>query len=164
MTAEVEGGERLLERGLVGPHVDLPEVDVVDPEPLSEASRVVSRLPREVSVTAAAAAPGDAGLGRDDHLVAGHHVADQRADQLLGRAVAVPGGGVDQRAAGLDERDQLVARLVLVGVPAPGHGAEPEPGDLEPGAPRALLHGAELAAPPRGPAARRTRPGRARRP
>ena len=57
----------------------------------------------------------------------------QRADQLLGRAVAVAGRGVEQRAAGLREGDQLVAGLVLVGVAAPGHRAQPEPGHLEAG-------------------------------
>ena len=58
-------------------------------------------------------------------------VADQPADQLLGRAVAVPGRGVDQRAAGLGEGDQLVAGLVLVGVATPRHGAQAEPRDRE---------------------------------
>ena len=93
-------------------------------------------------MTRCAAAPADAGLGREHHLVAGDDVADQRADQLLGRAVAVSGGGVDERAAGLGEGDQLVAGLVLVGVTAPGHRAEAEPGHLETGgAEGTLLHG-----------------------
>ena len=70
-----------------------------------------------------------------------HDVADQLADQLLGRAVAVPGGGVDQRAAGLGEGDQLVAGLVLVGVPTPRHGSQAEPRDREArGTDRPLLH------------------------
>ena len=79
--------------------------------------------------------PRDAGLGREHDLVAGDDVAEQRAEQLLGGAVAVAGGGVDERAAGLGEGDQLVARLVLVGVPTPRHRAEAEPGDPEAGAP-----------------------------
>ena len=49
-----------------------------------------------------------------------------------------------QRAAGLGEGDQLVAGLVLVGVAAPGHGAQAQPGDLQAGgAERTLLHGGE---------------------
>jgi hypothetical protein len=52
------------------------------------------------------------------------------ADDLL----AVDVRRVDERAARLDERRQLVPRLVLVGVQPPQPGAEPEPGDVEPGA------------------------------
>ena len=89
-----------------------------------------------------AAPAGDAGLGRDHHLVAGHHVTHEGGDQLLGRAVAVAGGRVEQGAAGLGEGDQLVAGLVLVGVAAPHEGAEAEPGHLQAGVPHgALLHG-----------------------
>ena len=86
-------------------------------------------------------AAADPGLGGEDDVVAGHHVADQRADQLLRGALAVPGGGVDQRAARLGEGDHLVARLVLVGVAAPGERAETQTGHPKPRpAEVALLH------------------------
>ena len=114
------------------------------PSRFSDASSVLSRWPRETSVTRRPVRRRDAGLGGDHHLVAGDDVADQGRDQLLGGAVAVARGGVDQGPAGLGERDQLVAGLVLVGVASPGEGAEPEPGDLQTGVPQgALQHGAE---------------------
>src|SRR3712207_9064875 len=56
--------------------------------------------------------------------------------------VAVDVGGVDQRAAGVDEGRQLHRGLVLVGVPAPGHGAQCQARDDQAAAPEcALLHG-----------------------
>ena len=91
---------------LVGPDVHLPQVDVVDAEARAATRRAcVSRVPREVSVTRSPGTPRDAGLRGQHDLVAGDHVADQRADQLLAGAVAVAGGGVDQGPAGLDEGD-----------------------------------------------------------
>jgi hypothetical protein len=69
-------------------------------------------------------------------------VVDQGADDRLGVAVAVHVGGVEQRAAGLQIELELSGRVVGVGVPAPRHGAEGEPGDRQPAsAERSLLHG-----------------------
>jgi hypothetical protein len=68
-------------------------------------------------------------------------VVEQRADHRLGVAVAVHIGGVDRRAAGLQIELELGGRIVGVGVAAPGHGAEREPGDRQPAsAERSLLH------------------------
>src|SRR4029453_7746444 len=56
-------------------------------------------------------------------------------------AVAVGGGGVDQGAARVDERGQLHGGLVLVGVAAPRHGAQREPGHAQTASSqRALFH------------------------
>ena len=86
--------------------------------------------------------PRSAGLGRDQQLVARDQVLQQRADHRLGVAVAVDVGGVEQRAAGVEEGVELRGGVVGVGVPAPGHGAEGEPGDHQPAAAeRSLLHG-----------------------
>ena len=114
---------------------------MVDAEPPERPVEVGQEpAPRGVGLALAAAAR-DAALGREHDLVAGDHVADQPADQLLRRPVGVPGGGVDQRAARLREGDQLVTGLVLVGVPTPRHGSQAEPRDREArGTDRPLLH------------------------
>ena len=82
--------------------VHLPEVDVVGAEP---AQRRVQRAQqvRRVTRRARRSPPG-----RNPALVAistssrGTTVAQQRAEDLLGVAVAVDVGGVDEGAAGLD--------------------------------------------------------------
>ena len=123
----------------------LPQVDVVGAEP---AQRGVQRAQQ---VPARAVAARGRGPARSPALVAittssrGTSVVQQRADQRLGVAVAVDVGGVDQRAAGLQNALSWSAASSLVGVPAPGHGAEPEPGDRQPAAAeRSLLHGLNL--------------------
>ena len=74
--------------------------------------------------------------------VARDDVGQQVAEGPLALAVAVDVGGVDERAAGVDEGGELHRRLVLVGVPAPGHRAQPQPGHDQAAAPqRPLLHG-----------------------
>src|SRR3954452_4722140 len=63
------------------------------------------------------------------------------AQGALALAVAVDVGRVDQRAAGVDEGGELHGRLVLVGVAAPGHGAQRQPGHDQTASPEcALLH------------------------
>ena len=80
------------------------------------------------------------GLGRDEDGVA-TDLLDERADDLLGLPVGIDVGGVDEGAAGLDEREQLVARLVAIGVTPPGHRAEREARDEQAGsAERTELH------------------------
>ena len=65
----------------------------------------------------------------------------------LGGAVAVGGGGVDERAAGVEEDLELLGGLVLVGVPAPRHGAQADVGDRQTCATDpALLHGITVSA------------------
>ncbi len=138
---QVQRGEGLLERYAVDPGVHLPEVDVVDAEPPERPVEVGQEPAARGVGLALAAAARDAALGREHDLVAGDHVADQPADQLLGRAVGVSRGGVDQGAARLGEGDQLVTGLVLVGVPTPRHGSQAEPRDREArGTDRPLLH------------------------
>jgi hypothetical protein len=62
-------------------------------------------------------------LGAVVDIRAVHHGAQQGAEETLGVAVGVRSGGVDERSTCLDECGELVTRLVLVGVAAPGHGA-----------------------------------------
>ena len=89
------------------------------------------------------AAPADPGLGGDAPGRRGATTSPISEPISSSEApVAVAGRGVDERAAGLGERDELLAGLVLVGVAPPGQGAEPQPGHLEAGATQvALLHG-----------------------
>ena len=73
---------------------------------------------------------------------AGHEPLHELPEQVLGLPVAVHVRGVDEGAARLPERLQLVGGVVLVGVPAPGQGAEPDPGHAQAGAAEMpLLHG-----------------------
>jgi hypothetical protein len=112
------------------------------PSRASDASRdeIIAR-PRRVEHPLAAAAH-DAGLGADHHVVSNAELRQQSAEHLFGGPVAIPGGRVDQGAARLAERHELIARLVLVGVSTPRHGTEPEARHLQPGvADRPLLHG-----------------------
>ena len=115
----VERRERLLDRGRVGPDVDLPEVDVVDAEPAQRQVEAAEQVAARGVHHPRAAAGADPGLGRDDHVVARDHVVEQPAEQLLRRAAAVRVRGVEQRAAGVDEGGELLAGLVLVGAGCP---------------------------------------------
>ena len=138
---EVAGGQRLLERRRLVPGVQLPEVDVVQPEPLQGGVEGGQQVP---AGGAAAHRPGAGpahGLGRDQDVGPGDDVGEQVPEGPLALAVAVDVGGVDQRAAGVDEGRQLHGRLVLVGVAAPRHGAQCQPGHDQPASSqRPLLH------------------------
>ena len=82
----MEGLERLLDRGLVVPAVDLVEVDVVGAEP-SEArvDRAEDVLAGEAAVVRARThRPVD--LGGEDDRVAGGEVAERPPEHLLARA------------------------------------------------------------------------------
>lgn len=62
--------------------------------------------------------------------------------QVLGLPAAVDVGGVDEGAARVPEGLELVGGVVFVGVPAPGEGAQPDPGHTKAGtAEMPLLHG-----------------------
>ena len=69
------------------------------------------------------------GLRRQDHLVTDLELLEQFAEQRLGAAVGVDIGSIDERAARVEERRQLVPGVVLVGAPGPRSGAEREPAD-----------------------------------
>ena len=134
---DVERAERLLDRRRVGPDVHLPEVEVVDAEALQRGVEALEQVAARGVEDPLLAPDAHAGLGRQHHLVARHDRAEQLADQLLRRAVGVRVGRVEEGAAGVAERDQLVARLVLVGVTPPGHGAETQPRHRQAGVPHA---------------------------
>ena len=58
-------------------------------------------------------------------------LVQQRADDPLARAVAVDGGRVEQRAAGIEEQPELLLGRILVDRRTPGHRPEREPRHLE---------------------------------
>ena len=141
----VEGAQRLLEWSVVDPGVHLPQVDVVDAEPLERGVQGADQVAAGGVGVALALAPPDAGLGGQHDLVALADVADEGADQPLGVTVGVARGGVDQRASGPDEGGQLLASLVLVGVAAPRHRAQAQARDGESRrTEEPLLHGQTL--------------------
>ena len=99
----LQGRQGLGQRGLVGPGVHQPQVDVVGPEPLE---RGVELAQQAVPGGVDDAVPGPAGdtrLRADDEVVTLHVVVDEPADDLLGGAVGVAVGGVDEVAAGVEE-------------------------------------------------------------
>ncbi len=53
------------------------------------------------------------------HFRAGDDVAQHGAQHGLRLAVGVGGGGVDERAAGVDERPQQLGGILLIGFPGP---------------------------------------------
>jgi len=80
-------------------------------------------------------------LGGEHDVGAAIEFLDEHAEHFLAHALGVTVGGVDQCAADIQERSQLIARLVLIGLAAPGHGAEADASHPEPGfSERSLLH------------------------
>jgi hypothetical protein len=126
--------------------VHLPQVHVADAQTRQRRVERAEQVAARDVVPSSVLAGADPGLGGEHDLVAGDDVAEEAAEELLGGTVAVAGGGVDEGPAGVGERDQLVAGLVLVRVPAPRHGSQTQPGHLESGrADRPLLHGDNVA-------------------
>ena len=124
--------------------MQLPQINVVDVQTLQ------GRVQGAHQVTSARIQPT---LGvRTLHRLGGEHnvgsaveFLNEHAEHFLADALGVAVGGVDQRAADIQESSQLIARFVLIGLPSPGHGSQadashPEPGSSE----RSLLHSRTL--------------------
>ena len=80
-------------------------------------------------------------------------VGEPAADDLLRHAGGVHVGGVDQRAAGLDEPVELLVRAGLVGLGAEGHRAEASSDTAQPLRPEgSVVHAHVSTAPPRAAA------------
>ena len=112
---------------------------MVDAEP---AQRRVERREQVATggVETARGAGARHGLRRHRDAVA-TDLVEQRSQDLLGHPVGIDVGGVDEGAADLEEGEQLVARLVPVGVAAPGHRAERQARYVQAGpAERTLFH------------------------
>ena len=137
-----EGGGDLVERGRGVPRGDAPQVEVVG----VEGAQGVVELAEQAAAGAVDAV--GVGLGGVDAGAAAEHdrrtrddVAEHSGEDSLRGAAGVFGGGVDQSAAGVDERDELRGRLVAVGLPAPAAGAQTDPRDPQPAVTRrSLLH------------------------
>lgn len=119
--------ERLLQRGLRVEGVDLPQVHVVRAEPLQGGVKGGQQVPAR-AVEAAVGVRDVARLRGDDQILARHQAADEPPEQVLGLPAPVHIGGVHQGAARVPEGLELFGGVVLVRVPAPGQGAEPDPG------------------------------------
>ena len=137
--------ERVSSSGVrVAPRVHLPQVDVVGAEPAQRGVERREQVPPRGVDHPLAGAPGDAGLGGDHDLVAGDQRrraarrSPPRTRRRRRRRRCRPGC---RRRRGTPAAGR--GRLVLVGVAAPGHRAEREPGDRAARIGRAaLLHGA----------------------
>ena len=118
----VQGLQRLLDRRLVVPAVDLVQVDVVGAEPPE--ARVdlrQDRLPRQAPAVRALPRREEH-LGRDHHLVPPGEVAERPAEDLLARAVGVGVRGVEEvdpelQGAGEERPALLLAQRPGVGAP-----------------------------------------------
>ena len=108
-----------------------PEVDVVGAQPPERGVELVHQgAPRDVDPAFVAHAV-DPRLGADDEVLARYDLVEHLADARLGVAAAVPVGGVDQLAPGIEEGADVVAGLVAVDRVAPRHRPEGERGDPE---------------------------------
>ena len=121
--------------------MDLPQIEVVGAEVAQGRVELVEeRAAGGVADDLAAAVP-ETRLAGQHHLVPRGRFGEQGAEQQLALAVAVDGSGVDERAAGLEERGELLLGLDLVDAGAERHRAEPEARHPESGATDAtLLH------------------------
>jgi hypothetical protein len=110
--------------------MQLPQVDVVGAQPCE---RGVERGEQ----VAARGVPAPEGrhrdrLRRDLHRRPWHDRPDQLTENLLGAAVRIDVGGVDEGAADVAERLELLGGVVRFGVPPPGHRSQREPGHHQP--------------------------------
>src|SRR5215213_2053539 len=142
----IDGIEGLLQ-GSLAPRVDLPDIDVVALQSPQRSIKITKQgTPRCVDYPLAVP-DHEPSLGRNDDLVPVVELAYQSADDPLGIARAVRGGCVDQRAAGPAKHLEQRTRVLLRGVAAPGHRAEPEPRHPQPAAPDLpSFHGETLTA------------------
>ena len=118
----------LLQRGGGIGDLHEPKVDVVGAQAHQGVVEGVEEgAARRVRDRAALAGPPGAhpGLGDEHQVTPVDVLRQQSADHLLGGPLAVGGGGVEERASGVEEDVELLLGLELVGVAAPGHRAEP---------------------------------------
>jgi hypothetical protein len=106
-------GDLVLQRDGGVDAVQLEEVDRLDPEVAQGQLRLLAQVRRHPDRRPdARALAGQAGLGRDDHVVG---VRVQRLlEELLGDHGAVGVGGVEERHAELDRAPQHPHRLLVV--------------------------------------------------
>ena len=127
---------RLLQGGAGIGHLDQQEVQVIGAQAgQAGVERVQQRAAGGVSHRGPLpGSPGaHPGLGDQDEVLAIHVLAQEHADHLLADALAVGGGGVHERAPGIEEDVELFLGLELIGVPAPGHRAQAHGGHTQAG-------------------------------
>jgi len=88
---------------------------------------------------------------RDHDVVAGNARREHLGQHFLGGAVAISVGGLDERAACVDERRQLGGRALGVGVLTPGHRAQADSRHLQPASANPTPPGTRSYATIRGP-------------
>ena len=127
---------RLLQGGGGVGHLNQQQVEVVGAQPgQAGIESVEQRAARGVGHRGPLpGAPGAyPGLGDQDEVLAIHVLAQERPDHLLADALAVGGGGIHERAPGIEEDVELFLGLELIGVPAPGHRAQAHGGHTQAG-------------------------------
>ena len=137
----VERVQRLLERRLAVPLVELVEVDPVGAEPLEARLAGGDQVMAGIAAVVRPVAHRKARLGGEKHV--GALLAERLADDLLRRAGGIDVGGVDQVDAGVEADGDLTLgfgeadrpdRAVLG--PAERHRAHGHRRNLEAGAPQ----------------------------
>ena len=111
----------------------LPQIEVVGAELAQRAIELVQDGTAGRVGDRTALARSEAALPGDLHLVTDAALGQDCAQHLLAGAVAVHRRGVEERATGLEERVEQLARGVAIDLRAPRHGAERESGDPEAG-------------------------------
>ena len=124
--------------------MQLPQINVVDVQTLQ------GRIQGAHQVTSACIQASFGvgtlhGFGGEHDVGPAFEFLDEHAEHFFADALGVTVGGVDQRAANIQEGSQLIARFKLVRLAAPRHGTEPDASHPEPGsAERSLLHSRTL--------------------
>ncbi len=124
----IKEAQRLLERGQSVPGVHLVEVDLFHAEPPQRSIECIGQVLAGEAQVVGTVAHREATLGGDDE-VAQLLALEPAPDDLLGGAVAVDVGGVEEIATGLDIGVHHLKGRGLVGFLAEGHGAEAVGGD-----------------------------------
>ena len=150
----------LLERGGLVPGVQLPQVHVVDAEPLERGvERGQEVAPRRAAPHRAGMRATD-GLGGDQHVGPRDDVGQQVPESALAVAVAVHVGRVDQGSAGVDEVRRAAARPRPRRCPGPTSSCERQSRHHQAASPElTLLHGGPTYRCPRSRVRPRHRPG-----
>ncbi len=145
----VERAQGFLERCPRIERMDLVEINRIEPQPAQRRVQRAGQVPRGQPGTVRRVIQREAALrGQHNRLGdAGRPAGEPAADELLGDAVAVHVGRVDERAACLGKPVELAVRARLVGLCAEGHGPKAKAGYGAPAAPqRPVFHTRNLCA------------------
>ena len=102
--------------------MQLPQIHVVDVQTLQGRIQGADEM-TSACIQASIGVGTLHGFGGEHDVGSAFEFLDEHAEHFFADALGVTVGGIDQRAANIQEGSQLIARLVLIGLAAPGHRA-----------------------------------------